>query len=72
MTEEVPYKQWRQEEAMRADLTSSAIWYRVRSGRYPGLHLRRVNARVVWARDDTMPHRMPQDAPRRDFGVRGG
>lgn len=51
----MPYKQWRQEEAIREGVTETAIWHRVDRGLYPGLILARVNSRVIWVEDQSRP-----------------
>jgi hypothetical protein len=48
---EIPFKQWRAEEALRLGISTGAVWYRLLKGRrhfYPGITLRRVNQRVVF------------------------
>ena len=45
---EVPMKQWRMTEAERLGLSETGVDYRLRSGKYPNLNVRRVNKRVVW------------------------
>ncbi len=44
---EMSMKQWRYQEALRCGVSPDAIAYRVSSGKYPGLKVRRVNDRVV-------------------------
>ena len=51
MTRWVPLKRWLFEEARRTGLTTNAIRSRIDRQReiyYPGLQMRRVNARVVF------------------------
>ena len=45
---EIPLKQWIVEEAIRRELTLTAIRSRLARGKYPHLKLRRVNQRVVF------------------------
>lgn len=45
---EIPMKQWRLEEARRANVCDTAIAHRLRAGKYPALKIRRVNRRVVF------------------------
>lgn len=51
----MPYKQWRQEEAIREGVTETAIWHRVERGCYPALVLARINARVIFVEDHHLP-----------------
>ena len=50
---EIPLKQWCAEDAIRDGcVTESAVWQRVKKGKYPMLKLRKVNKRVVWVQQD--------------------
>lgn len=43
----IPFKTWLMEEAQRTGLTYEGVYRRYQRGLYPGLKLRRVNARVI-------------------------
>jgi hypothetical protein len=45
---EIPFKQWRAEQAAREHVHENSIWYRLKAGKYPQLKLRKVNKRVVF------------------------
>ena len=45
---EIPFKQWRYEQAEIKGVTEVAIFKQVCRGLYPGLRLRRVNQRVAF------------------------
>jgi hypothetical protein len=45
---EIPFKQWRHEEAERIGVSPEAMYYLIRRGDYPRLKMRQINKRVIF------------------------